>query len=86
MTEERDTTKVRFATAMLIYVMGNLFACATAVNGFIDSSRIEWVLGPAMGLAIWWIAAGIAIRIGVTPIDYAAWLRSWIVAPDHDRQ
>lgn len=79
-------TKTRYAIAMLIYILGTLFACATVVNALIDSSPLDWVIGLAMGLAIWWIAAGIAIRMGVTPNEYAAWLRSWIVAPDHDRQ
>jgi hypothetical protein len=79
-------TGTRFAIAMLIYVLGTLLACATAVNGLTDSSPVEWVLGPAMGLGIWWIAAGIGVRLGATPREYAAWLRSCIVAPDHDHQ
>lgn len=79
-------TKTRYVIAMLIYVLGTLFACATAINAFVDSSPVAWAIGLAMGLAIWWIAAGIAIRMGVTPNEYAAWLRSWIVAPDQDRQ
>ncbi len=68
-------TKTRHAIAMLICVVGTLFACATAVNALIDSSPLAWVIRLAMGLAIWWIAAGIAIRMGVTPNEYAAWLR-----------
>ncbi len=62
--------------ARTVYLLGVVLGVATAVDGLTDSSPLEWVIGPAMGLAIWWIAAGIGVRLGVMPADFVLWLRS----------
>jgi hypothetical protein len=79
-------TEPRVWVARVIYVLGFVLASATAVNGLTDESPVEWVVGPAMGLAIWWIAAGIAIRIGVFPREFLMWVRSWIGLAERDRR
>lgn len=68
--------KLRVGAARSIYVLGFVLASVVAVEGLADRSPAEWVLGPAMGLAIWWIAAGIAIRMGVFPREFGRWVRS----------
>lgn len=77
-------TKSRAVVARLIYVVGTLFGCATAVNGLSDASPVEWVVGPAIGLAIWWIAAGIASRMGVSPREFVAWAGASIATTGRD--
>lgn len=69
-------TEQRVVLARSIYVAGFLLGSAVAMNGVTDRSSVEWVVGPAMGLAIWWIAAGIAIRMGVLPREFATWIGS----------
>lgn len=78
-------TERRVRVARLVYVAGFVLASATAINGLTDESPVEWVVGPLMGVAIWWIAAGIAIRVGVFPRDFRRWIRSWIGLEGRDR-
>lgn len=72
--------------ARVVYVLGLVLAAATAVNGLTDESPVEWVVGPAMAAAIWWIAAGVAIRIGLFPRDFFSWLGSLVGVAGRDRR
>ena len=71
---------------IVIYALGLVLAFATAVNGLTDESPVEWIVGLAMAAAIWWIAAGVAIRIGLLPRDFFTWLGSFVGLAGRDRR
>jgi hypothetical protein len=60
----------RSAAAYLLYVVGGggglVVAAALIGNGGVENA----IVGLALGVAIWWLAAGIAVRLGKTPRDF----------------
>jgi hypothetical protein len=59
-------------SAWALYMAGGFFALKVAVSGLSDASLYAGIAGIAFAVATWWIAAGIAIRLGVTPDDFIA--------------
>lgn len=49
---------------MLVYPVGLILIAWTLASGDFDLGSL------AIALGLWWITAGIALRLGVTPIDF----------------
>ena len=64
--------KVAFA----FYVVGAVLAVRTLVAGLSAGDIGSWLFGIAFGLAIWWIAVGFGVRLGVDPDDFVASVKS----------
>lgn len=65
------------AAAFLSYYLGLTLALAAMFSvARASTSALDFLLLPVYGLPIWWIAAGIGIRLGVYPRSSSeGWLR-----------
>jgi hypothetical protein len=62
---------VRRSIAFAAYVVGVVLIMKALVDGFTGDGAVDWFVGVVYALAAWWIAAGIGIRLGVTPRQFA---------------
>ncbi len=65
---------MRRPVALLIYVL----ALIGALNGIVQGMSHGWfegAIGLVGALSLWWIATGFGVRLGVTPDDFAAWVK-----------
>lgn len=60
------------AVALLTYSVGTLLAVYSLITGFTKDSPQEWLVGLGLALALWWITAGIALRLGVAPSEFGS--------------
>lgn len=62
----------RSAAAYVLYVVGGgggvIVAAALIGNGGLENA----IVGVAFGAAVWWLAAGVAVRLGKTPRDFVS--------------
>ena len=58
--------------AWLFYVVGAVLALKSAVAGLAAGNLYGSFAGIAFGIAVWWIAVGFGVRLGVTPDDFIA--------------
>lgn len=56
--------------AFLSYYVGLALALGSIVSVARDADVWELLFAPLYGVPIWWIAAGIGIRLGVYPSDF----------------
>ena len=66
----RNPSGSRSRIAYLLYVLGGGGAVAVAVTLANNGGVENVVVGIAMGAAVWWLAAGMAVRLGKTPRDF----------------
>jgi hypothetical protein len=63
--------------AWVFYVLGSILALRSVVAGLSgDRGVFDWVLGIAFGVAIWWIAVGFGVRLGMHPDEFIAAIKS----------
>lgn len=62
--------------AWVIYVFGGVLALKSVVGGLTQDSLLGWFTGIAYGIALWWVAVGFGLRLGVTPSDFVASIKS----------
>jgi hypothetical protein len=55
--------------AYAFYVAGAVGALYVAVSGIVSGELESALTGLAYALAVWWLAAGVAVRLGRTPGD-----------------
>lgn len=58
------------AAAFVCYYVGLTLSLAAMFNFGRHAETWQFLLLPVFGLPIWWIAAGIAIRLGVYPSEF----------------
>ena len=61
---------MRRAIAFLSYYLGLCFAIGAVFLAGREAAAWEFVFVPLYGLPLWWIAAGIGIRLGVYPSEF----------------
>jgi hypothetical protein len=55
-----------------IYMLGALLALRALITGFVEDSLYWGFAGVTFAVAIWWIAVGFGVRLGVTPDEFVA--------------
>ena len=77
--------RARGALAHVIYVVGILSSLGLVVSQLgrlLDQGFGQWLIGSlyalAAAVATWWITAGIAIRLGVFPIEFFTAVGRWL--------
>lgn len=61
--------------AWAVYVLGTVLALKSVVSGA-SGDMIATFTGIAVGVVLWWIAAGVGIRLGVPPREFIASLKA----------
>lgn len=56
--------------AILVYTVGSVSAARSVIAGMVNESLVDWLIGIAYAIGIWWICAGIGIRLGTSPNDF----------------
>ncbi len=77
--------RARRALGHAVYVVGILSSLGLVVaqlSRLLDQGFGEWLLDAVYalisGVAIWWITAGIAIRLGLFPIEFFTAVAKWL--------
>jgi hypothetical protein len=63
---------MRRALAWVVYMLGLVLGLDVVVTGLAADGLWEGFGGIAAAVVLWWIVAGIGIRLGVTPQDFMA--------------
>jgi hypothetical protein len=63
---------MRSVIAWVVYMLGLVFGLKVLVTGLVNGGLWDAFGGVAFAVALWWIAAGIATRLGETPEDFMA--------------
>ncbi len=66
---------MRRRLAFLVYLVGLILVLGTIISGFSDVDEHLWnwadpLLSLLRALIVWWVTAGIGIRLGVFPIEF----------------
>lgn len=56
--------------------MGGVFALRSVVAALSGEHWFGWFTGIAFGIAVWWFAVGLGVRLGVHPDDFVASIKS----------
>ncbi|MGH2818393.1 MAG: hypothetical protein ACRDJS_08045 [Actinomycetota bacterium] len=63
---------MRSAIAWVVYMLGLVLGLKVLVTGLVSDGLWGAFGGVAFAVALWWIAAGIGVRLGETPENFMA--------------
>ncbi len=64
------------AVAWGFYLLGAILALRNVALALSGDSIFEGLLGIAFGVAVWWIAVGFGVRLGMHPDEFIASIKS----------
>ena len=74
---------MRRALAWVVYMLGLVLGLDVLVTGFAAEGILDAFGGIAGAVVLWWITAGIGIRLGVPPQDFMESIASVVGFGDH---
>lgn len=81
--------RLRRSAALAVYLVGTTFSAVVAIRGLSGVSLRTWYQAPfvlGQALIIWWITAGVGVRLGMEPIEFFRYAMRFIfgrATPQH---